>query len=256
MPEIIRFSLNAFEEMAFTHTDGREKTSDFGPAQYYRGTTDGRGVYLDLIVEQKVLELEIQPGERVSIGKFEKRNGRKREGIEWKVVRVDAPGQPEAAQPARTAPTAAATPMQRQTQERPTRPVTPNGTPPAKSSVPSEEGIIQPKPNGSATTNSTTPKERPISHTVLSQTLSASMISTVDAFLATQEYAKAHGLTIECHLDLTGDLLQRLATSAFIAIMDGKLHALQGRQQMREADDQRRVAKVSAQANGGAAWPQ
>jgi len=120
-----------------------------------------------------------------------------------------------------------------------------NGAPPAKENAPSPaHHTAQTKPNGVASSHSNTPAPK-ITHTELSQYLSAAMISTVDAFRTTAEYAQSKGINVEMHIDLTGELLQRLATSAFIALMDGKVHNLYLVCQASEA----RVA------NGGTSWP-
>lgn len=245
---IIQFQANVPEEMAFTYASGKLSTN----GSYYRGTTDGRKVFLKAEVENQLVAMGVQPGERVQITMIERRQGTRR-FVSWEVKRVDPPGDPGAPVqhqpvPIQATPVTnvqrAATSVQRETTETPNlRPA--NGAPPARETAPPAT-TAQPKPNGSATENFNT--EPKIHHTQLSQALSGALVATVDAFLQTSEYAKSKGLQVEWHLDFTGELLQRLATSAFIAIMDGKAQALN----LRARNEQIRETRV---ANGGASWP-
>jgi hypothetical protein len=240
MPEIIRFETNIPIECAFTHTDGKETEGRFG-TQYYRQTTDGRTVYLQPFVETRLLDLEVQPGELISICKKEVKDGRKR-GIQWDVKRVDPPGDPSQAV---------------------TRPSTQNTKPPAQnpaistpqSSKPAARTItVQPKPNNSSPTPESTtepaPKKPPvqetapvITHTIIGTTLKSCLMAAIDAARDAQQYATAQGFP----LVFGPDQVEAMAISLYI-----QHSKTQNIAQMNQRDQYRGDARV---ANGGASWP-
>ena len=229
MPDYIRFETNIPQAMAFTYTDGREVEGRFG-AQYFRGTSDGRGVFLPPIVERKLLELDIQPGEPVEICKAEVKEGRRR-SIQWQVKRADPPQSPGQAQPPARGPASGAPPA-RET------------APPANLAHP-----VQPKPNGTATPNhialeSTSAPQlqggagRPITHTQIGNILRACLCAAIDAARDAQMYATSHGFP----LTFGADQIQDLASTLYIQ------EAKQSNIRLMHSRDEARVA------NGGASW--
>jgi hypothetical protein len=243
MAEIIRFETNIPIECAFTHTDGKETEGRFG-TQYYRQTTDGRTVYLIPFVETRLLDLEIQPGELVSICKKEVKDGRKR-GIQWEVRRVDPPGDPSQSVNAKP-------PVQNSTASKPESPKLavrsiPSQSPKPGSPSPNNRTTQEPEPQvlKKPAAQETAPQIKSPGLTQLSSMLAGSYIAGIDALLIAKDYAKSKGIPADLTLELTGEDLQKLATSAFIAISEGRLEALNLRNRNNDA----------RAANGGTSWP-
>jgi hypothetical protein len=235
--EIIRFSTNVPVELAFTHTDGVPSEGRFGE-QFYRRTTDGRSVYLQPIVERKLLELDVKPGELFNIVKAEVKRGNKR-SVEWQVSRVDPPGDP-------SQPVASQTKPPTQNPPAPSKPA--NSKPAVASS------IAQPKPNNSSSTqesNTEPPPKKPvaqasapaITHTIIGTTLKSCLMAAIDAARDAQQYATAQGFP----LVFGPDQVEAMAISLYI-----QHSKTQNIAQMNQRDQYRDQARV---ANGGTAWP-
>ena len=168
--ELIRFDTNVPQEMAFSFPTGKEVEGRYGP-QFYRGTTDGRACYLPPIVEERLRDAEVAPGERVAICKREQKDGRKK-GIVWEVKRVDAPGQPAetvGGNPAKNSPTATAA-----------QPKQVNGH---------SQAITAPAP---AQTN-----VKPVIHTQSSALMASAMIAAIDALETATQYGHEKGLQFQ-----------------------------------------------------------
>ncbi len=229
--EIIRFSTNVREEMSFTHLDGNESEGRFG-TQYYRGTTDGRGVYLQPIVERKLLELDIKPGELVSIGKIEVKDGRKK-GIQWEVKRVDAPGDPSqaiqntkppaqnsvASTPQSPKPAATTGIHQRPalSPDKSNMRASPTSTIPAQSkpNSPSQNSNTDegpPKKPATQETEVTAAPGRSIMHTQMSTMLKGCLLTAIDA----ARDAQAHATQVGFPLTFGPGEVQAMAISIFI----------------------------------------
>lgn len=87
MSEILRFETNVPVEIALAYPTGKLVEGQYGD-QYYYTLTDGRGTYVQPIVEKRRTELGIGKGEPFSICKREIKDGN-RKRIEWQVARVD-----------------------------------------------------------------------------------------------------------------------------------------------------------------------
>lgn len=241
--EIIRFETNISVEIAFTHAQGIASEGRFG-TQWYRGTTDGRSVYLPQIVENKLIEMDVQPGELVSICKAEVKRGQRR-SIEWQARRVDPPGDPSVKpQPPQQPVPIQARPV---TQQPPaSRPA--SGAPPARETAPQAVSTIQPKPNGAAIENHTAPAapapaERPIFQQSMTNMLRSCLCVAIDAAKDAHEYAARKGFP----LTFGPDQIEAMGISIFI-----QLSKTQNIQQM----NQRYQAGTEARTvNGGTSWP-
>lgn len=198
MNEIIKFQTNIPEEMAFTYEDGRETEGRFG-TQYYRQTTDGRVVYLQPFVEQRLLEMEIKPGERVQIGKMEVTEGRKK-GIRWEIKRVDPPSDQtsDPAQPSHLAKNVPAAPVKtvpKNDQVQSTTPrIPPQRVAPAPA-IPVQNTATAAQPEPSPFEQ---PLEdpKPVVHTQTSNILRSCLMSAIDAARDAQQYAARVGFPL------------------------------------------------------------
>ncbi len=101
MSEILRLATNIPEEIALRFPDGRQVPSKIEGAadQMMYTLVDGRVAYFPLHVAERIRELRVAPGERISVCKAEVRTGQTRK-IEWQVKRVDPPAQQQPPQPA------------------------------------------------------------------------------------------------------------------------------------------------------------
>jgi hypothetical protein len=215
--DIVKFQTNIPEELAFTYEDGREVEGRFG-TQYFRQTTDGRGVYLQPFVEKRLLELEIKPGQRVSICKAETKDGRKK-GIRWDIKRVDPPAETAPASPGKPGQPAKITPAPQRTTVEPNVQVQSN-TP----RMPAQRA--QPNPPQPVQTASTAAQpepdpileaRRPLVQTQMSATMASCFIAAIDALIVARDYAQSKSIDLRLHLEITGGELQDLATSIYIA---------------------------------------
>jgi hypothetical protein len=177
--ELIRFETNIPVEMAFTYPTGKEVEGRYG-AQYYRGTVDGRAVYLPPIVEEKLCNMDLGKGERVAICKREIKDGRKK-AIRWEVNRVDAQGEPG-------------------WEELDKEPVKANGAIPQRTAPPAE--TTQPKPNGTPAQPTTAPiPATPLAtiptkgQTELSRCVAACGVAAIDALMLMKQYADSKGFS-------------------------------------------------------------
>jgi hypothetical protein len=97
---IVRFETNKPFEGALRYAGpGEEVDGRYGPQVLYT-LIDGRKMYLALRANRKFQELRLGAGELFSIIKAETVNGQKR-GVEWRITRIDPPGDPAPATPPR-----------------------------------------------------------------------------------------------------------------------------------------------------------
>src|SRR4029077_15730616 len=89
MSEKVQFQTNVSIDVALKYNDGKEVTGQYGDQVLYT-LTDGRVMYVPLIVKKKIDELGIGRGELFTITKAKKKNGTRRP-IEW-VVGTDGSG--------------------------------------------------------------------------------------------------------------------------------------------------------------------
>jgi hypothetical protein len=87
MAEILRFDFNVPVEVALKYATGKDVEGRYGPQVMY-SLVDGRVMYVDPLVADRITDLEIGAGERFSICKRERKDGRKK-GVEWAICRVD-----------------------------------------------------------------------------------------------------------------------------------------------------------------------
>lgn len=188
--EIIRFDTNVPQEMAFTYPNGKEMDGRYG-TQFFRATTDERGVYLPRIVEDKLITMRVAAGERVEICKAEQKEGRKRV-IRWEVKRVDPPGDP------------AWDNLDRQPQQ-------PRNGLPAKNNPPAAatNASTQPKPSATQQAQATTPQK---GQTQMSHCLAACAIAAIDAAIIAEEYAHSKKYSLK----FGEDQVQAMAVSLYI----------------------------------------
>lgn len=97
--EYVRFNTNIPQEVALKFPEGKQvqsqKTDASGtpwPDQLMFTTTDGRLMYLPLYAGEILRELRVGPGERISVGKFEVKQGNRR-GTRIQITRVDPPAE-------------------------------------------------------------------------------------------------------------------------------------------------------------------
>ncbi len=194
MAETIRFETNIPQEMAFTYAAGKEVEGRYG-AQFLRGTTDGRVVYLPPIVETKLLNLGVGPGELVEVCKREQKVGQKR-NIVWEVKRVDAAGDPSQA--------------------------TGNGATPTKNS-PSPAATESSAPKSSAVQAQPTMPEYQPGQTQFSRILAACAIAAIDAAITAEQYAASKNFPLKFREDqvqaLTSTLYIQHSKQSNIALM-------------------------------------
>jgi hypothetical protein len=99
----LRFQTNIPEEVALRYAEGKQVKSQNKapdgtpwPDQLMFSLVDGRVMYVPLHVGEIIRELGIGPGERISIGKFEVKQGNRR-GTQIQIKRVDPPAEKPAA---------------------------------------------------------------------------------------------------------------------------------------------------------------
>jgi hypothetical protein len=137
---VLRFQTNVPVEVALAYRDGKEAEGNYGPQVMFSLKSAPNGettMYLPPICAERIRELGIEPGQRISVTKAEVKAGNRR-GIEWKVSRVDPDPrwQDEAGRPE---------PSRRETVTKPAAPVMDN----TDSTPSSGNGKVNGKPNGS-----------------------------------------------------------------------------------------------------------
>jgi hypothetical protein len=110
--EKISFATNQAQEVRLAFLEGKPVEGRFGD-QYLFSTVDDRCFYVSVVVgqiiEKQLLNLRINVGEPVDIGKFEMDLGRGRKGIQWIVKRVEPEAGVSAPAPALAMPATTAT---------------------------------------------------------------------------------------------------------------------------------------------------
>jgi hypothetical protein len=86
--EIIRFEPGIPVEVAFQYSKGNECISQYGKTQYFRGTTDGRGIYLEPEVEAQLLKIGVRKGDQVGICKRVLKDTKGKKETRWEVELV------------------------------------------------------------------------------------------------------------------------------------------------------------------------
>ena len=197
------FETNVAQTIALKFATGKRVDSRFNEYEVYYTTEDGRALYASPALEQKLLAFEPTVGVPFSICKREVKDGN-RKRIEWQVLPVVGA---QTTKPAITAPApVVATPSAAQ----------------SSSSQPQNNALTM-APRGTMT-----------------HLMGGSLIASIDALVAAQEYAKSKGLD----LHFNEEDVRTCASSIFIA-MENRVRYGYGT-----------APAAVERVNGGATWPQ
>lgn len=183
MKERVVFEANVPVTATLAYADGLKVQGRFGDQVMY-SLTDGRVMYVPPIVRDKLLELGIRQNEPFAICRAERREGNRR-FVDWVI-------QPHS--------TASPTPTANSHTEAPGSPV--NGDSGAR---------FKPNANGNGG-GSGKPASVPASAATAETALRAALMSSIDAALAAEQYASAHGLSVR----FGSEDLRAMALSLFI----------------------------------------
>ena len=181
MKERVVFEANVPVTATLAYADGLKVQGRFGDQVMY-SLTDGRVMYVPPLVRDKLVELGIRQNEPFAICRAEGREGDRR-FVDW-VVQPDS-----SAAPAQSA--------------------TAHGVTPGS---PADDGSgARVKPNGNGNGNGKA-ANAPIKSGTAETALRAALTASIDAALAAEQYASAHGLSIR----FGSEDLRAMALSLFI----------------------------------------
>jgi hypothetical protein len=183
MKERVVFEANVPVTVALAYSDGLKVEGRFGDQVMY-SLTDGRVMYVPPIVRDKLVELGIGKSEPFAICRSERRDGNRR-FIEW-VVKRNGP-----ATPSKSAPGNTDTPRPTVNGD--------SGVPVTTSGNGNGNGIGQ-------------PASAPVRSGTAETVLRAALMASIDAALAAEQYALAHGLSVR----FGSEDLRAMALSLFI----------------------------------------
>ena len=173
MAEKLSFQTNIAETVVLRFPDGLESEGRFG-TQYMYSLEDGRVMYVPDVVDAKLHELAIAPGEPVIICKKEVREGRGKPVTRWQVSRPEG-GAPEA------------TPG-------PIQPQRPDPTPAAATAARTIPGSTTSDNNTQhANTTLTLSAGDPV------PTMSAALCAAIDVLIEAEQYAATKGMKLAFH---------------------------------------------------------
>jgi hypothetical protein len=181
MKERVVFEANVPVTATLAYADGLKVQGRFGDQVMY-SLTDGRVMYVPPIVRDKLVELGIRQNEPFAICRAERREGNRR-FVDWVV-------QPEGSAPA-------------------TQSATANGD--AHGSPVNGDNGARVGPNGNGNGNGK-PASAPTKSGTAETALRAALTTSIDAALAAEQYASAHGLSIR----FGSEDLRAMALSLFI----------------------------------------
>ena len=180
MKERVVFEANVPVEAMLAYPDGLKVQGRFGDQVMY-SLTDGRVMYVPPIVRDKLVELGIRQNEPFAICRAERREGTRR-FVDWVV-------QPEGS----------------------TQSATANGD--AHGSPANGDNGARIKSNGNGNGNGNgNPASAPTKSGTAEAALRAALTTSIDAALAAEQYASAHGLSIR----FGSEDLRAMALSLFI----------------------------------------
>jgi hypothetical protein len=165
MKERVVFEANVPVTATLAYPDGLKVQGRFGDQVMY-SLTDGRVMYVPPVVRDKLVELGIRQNEPFAICRAERREGNRR-FVDW-VVQPDG----------------SAAPAQSATAHSDTTGSPVNGN-----------GAVRVKLNGNGNGNGK-PANTPTSSGTAETVLRAALAARIDAALAAEQYASAHGLSI------------------------------------------------------------
>src|SRR5271165_318895 len=181
MKERVVFEANVPVAATLAYPDGLKVQGRFGDQVMY-SLTDGRVMYVPPVVRDKLVELGIRQNEPFAICKAERREGNRR-FVDW-VVQLDG-----SAAPAQSA--------------------TAHGNTPGSPANGDNGAYI--KSNGNGNGNGK-PASAPTKSGTAETALRAALTTSIDAALAAEQYASAHGLSIR----FGSEDLRAMALSLFI----------------------------------------
>jgi hypothetical protein len=185
MKERVVFEANVPVIATLAYSDGMKVQGRFGDQVMY-SLADGRVMYVPPIVREKLVELGIRQNEPFAICRAERREGNRR-FIDWVVQRNGT-----------SPPYDVATPLAN---------VQTGHTANNASSVQSASGNGNRVPDGNG--KSTGP---PVGTTAAQSALRSALMASIDAALAAEQYASAHGLSVR----FGSEDLRAMALSLFI----------------------------------------
>src|SRR5271157_4453998 len=183
MKERVVFEANVPVEATLAYPDGLKVQGRFGDQVMY-SLTDGRVMYVPPVVRDKLVELGIRQNEPFAICKAERREGNRR-FVDW-VVQLEG-----SAAPAQSA--------------------TAHGNTPGSPANGDNGAHVRGNGNGNGNGNGK-PASTPAISGTAETALRAALTASIDAALAAEQYASAHGLSIR----FGSEDLRAMALSLFI----------------------------------------
>jgi hypothetical protein len=196
---ILHFVANVPQEVALRFPDGKQVVGNYGP-QYMFSLTEPADtrMYVPPLVAETIRDLGIGPGELFSVGKFERKNGVRKQ-IQWEVKRVD----PAPAPAAREMPVAPAAARQQDTQTTASHPIRSQSGELAMPRVMPQS--YKPNGNGHAAANG-------IPYFDPQTELLNCYDQAIDVLVSARDHAAAKGLPVQ----FTGEDLRQVAATLYI----------------------------------------
>jgi hypothetical protein len=183
MKERVVFEVNVPVTATLAYADGLKVQGRFGDQVMY-SLTDGRVMYVPPIVRDRLLELGIRQNDPFAICRAERREGNRR-FVDWVIQPHGAASQTASA----------------------------NSHTDAPGSPVNGDSSARFKPNGNGNGNGGgKPAGVPASAATAESALHAALMSSIDAALAAEQYASAHGLSVR----FGSEDLRAMALSLFI----------------------------------------